>query len=135
MIHPPVETIIFNSYKNLLKTASGGEKKFLKQMKISGYRKIVLDMIREKINPRADVLICAVQTLQNVVDLTMAARKAWGKARLATVTKATDFLRMVVGNEDSEVAVGGGYYCQDCYTQPKNDFNWTVGKKCGVLSG
>ena len=65
----------------------------------------------------------------------MAALKAWGKAKLATVTKACDFVRMVVGNEDSEVAVGGGYYCQDCYTQPKNDFNWTVGKKCGVLSG
>ena len=47
MIHPPVENIIFNSYKNLLKTASGGEKKFLKQMQISGYRKIVLDMIRK----------------------------------------------------------------------------------------
>ena len=135
IIHPSVECIIFNSYKNLLKTASAGERKSLKQMQIPGYRKIVLDMIRKKTNPKADVLVCATQTLQNVVNLTMAARKAWGRAKLATVTKACGFVRMVVGNEDSEVAVGGGYYCQDCYTQPKNDFNWTVGKKCGVLSG
>lgn len=135
MIHPPIENIIFNSYKTLTKTASDEEKRYLRKMGISGYRKIVLDMIKKKTNPKADVLLCAVQTLQHVVDLTMAARKAWGKAKLTTVTKATDFMRVIVGNEDSEVTVGGGFYCQTCFTQPRNDFNWTVGKKCGVLSG
>lgn len=65
----------------------------------------------------------------------MSARKAFGKARLTTATKCTDFMRVILGHENSQVAVGGGFYCQDCFTQPRNEYRWTVASKCGSLSG
>ena len=40
-----------------------------------------------------------------------------------------------VGDEGAEVCAGGGYYCQTCWSQPKYDFQWTVARKCGQLSG
>ena len=33
------------------------------------------------------------------------------------------------------MCAGGGYYCQTCWSQPKYDFQWTVARKCGQLSG
>ena len=65
----------------------------------------------------------------------MSARRAFGKARLTTATKSTDFMRVILGHDDSQVAVGGGFYCQECVTQPRNDYHWTVASKCGSLSG
>ena len=44
-------------------------------------------------------------------------------------------MRVILGNDDSQVAVGGGYYCQTCGAQPKLDYHWTVGSKCGSLRG
>ena len=52
MIHPPIENIIFNSYKTLTKTASDEENLYLRKMGISGYRKIVLDMIKKNQIPK-----------------------------------------------------------------------------------
>ena len=135
MQHGPVESIIFNSYKSMLKKATGEEKRFLRKMGSAKYHKLVVDMMQNKTNPKADVCLCAAQTLQNVVDLTMSARKAFGHARLTTATKSTEFMRVILGTDDTEVAAGGGFYCQECVTQPKNDYHWTVGRKCGSLSG
>ena len=75
------------------------------------YHKLVVDMMKKKTNPKADAFLCAAQTLQDVVDLTMSARKAFGKGRLTTATKSTEFMRVILGNDDSQVAVGGEYYC------------------------
>ena len=52
MIHPPIESIIFNSYKTLTKNASDEEKRYLKKVGISGYRKIVVDMMKKKQIPK-----------------------------------------------------------------------------------
>ena len=67
--------------------------------------------------------------------MVQAARKAFGKARLATATKNTEFMRVIFGDDESDIAAGGGYYCQECGAQPKLDYHWTVGTKCGALSG
>ena len=67
--------------------------------------------------------------------MVQAARKAFGMARLATATKSTEFMRVIFGDEQSDIAAGGGYYCQECGTQPKLDYHWTAGTKCGALSG
>ena len=85
--------------------------------------------------PLNDVKLCAKQTIIDVVQLTLSARKALGEARLATVTKCTEFMRMIFGDDSTEVAAGGGYYCQECMTQPKYDYHWWKAKKCGSLSG
>ena len=67
--------------------------------------------------------------------MVQACKKAFGSARLATATKTTQFLRVIFGDDKSDIAAGGGYYCQECGTQPKLDFHWTLGTKCGALSG
>jgi len=48
MKHAPVESIIFNSYKTMVKNASGEEKRYLKKMGSAGYHKIVMDMMKKK---------------------------------------------------------------------------------------
>ena len=135
MQHAPVENMIFNSYKTMLANAQGEEKKFLKKMGHTKYHKIVKDMLKRKTNPVNDAALCAVQTMHDVVALIQSARRAFGKARLTTATKSTEFMRTICGDDDSEIAAGGGYYCQACGTQPKLDYHWTVGLRCGSLSG
>jgi hypothetical protein len=102
------------------------------------YRKLVMDMMRRRMgpNPDADVSLLAAQTLEDVISITLSARKALGEARLTTATKATEFMRVIIGSDASVIAAGGGYYCQNCWTQPKFDFHWTLAAKCGnSLSG
>ena len=82
-----------------------------------------------------DAALCAVQTLQDVVSMVQAARQAFGQARLTTATQSTEFMRVIFGDDESQIAAGGGYYCQECVTQPRLDYHWTVGEKCGCLSG
>ena len=69
--------------------------------------------------------------MQEVVDLTNAAHNALRKARLATLTKGGEFMRVIIGDDHTEVAAGGGYYCQACFTQPKFDYHWTEAIGCG----
>jgi hypothetical protein len=107
----------------------------LKELGDVNYHRLVMDMMKKKTNPEADGYLCAMQTLQDVVDMTLSARKAFGQARLATATKRIEFVRDILGNDDSQIAAGGGYYCQLCGTQPNHDNHWTVGKRCGSLSG
>ena len=135
MEHTPVESIIFNSYTSMVKNAVGEKKRFLKKMGHTNYKKLVIDMMNNKADPKADAYMCAEMTMQNVVALTMAARKAFGRERLTTATKSCEFLRVIFGSDQTEVAAGGGYYCQTCGTQPKYDFQWTVATGCGALSG
>jgi hypothetical protein len=93
-------------------------------------------MMRHKCaDPCKDLKLLAASTLEDVVRLSRAARQALGKARLATVTKSAEFMRVIFGDETTEVAAGGGYYCQTCGTQPKYDYQWTKAKCCGRLSG
>ena len=93
------------------------------------YRKIVVALgkgnrIPHRLNPGQDGILVAKQTLQDVVSMTLAARKAYGASRMLVATKACEFLRMIVGGDNSEICLGGGYYCQACETQPKFDYHW-----------
>jgi hypothetical protein len=138
MVHPPLENLIFDSYKKLRKDLEGDARKVLVQMGAAAYRRLVMDMLRRRTgpNPDPDASLLAAQTLQDVVAITLSARQALGEARLATVTKSAEFMRVIFGGDDTEVAAGGGYYCQTCWTQPKLDLHWTLAKNCGAsLSG
>ena len=73
--------------------------------------------------------------MQDVISITLSARKTPGTARLATVTKTAEFMRVILGDEQTQVSAGEGYYCQSCYTQPKYDYHWPRARKCGALSG
>ena len=66
----------------------------------------------------------AKQTWQDVVSMTLAARRAYGASRLLAAGKACEFIRMVTGGDETEICIAGGYYCQDCETQPVHDFKW-----------
>ena len=46
--------------------------------------------------------------MKDIVNITLSALKALGEARLATATKATEFMRVIFGDESTEVALGGG---------------------------
>ena len=59
----------------------------------------------------------------------------WVRLVLLQSPKAAEFVRVIFADETTEVAAGGGYYCQTCWTQPKYDFHWTKARKCGSLSG
>ena len=83
----------------------------------------------------SDLAVLTSQILQDVIDLTNSARKALGKARLTTLTKGAEFMRVIFGDGHTEVAAGGGYYCQACLTQPKYDYHWTKAIGCAALSG
>ena len=133
MIHQPLENLIFNSYKKLKKASIGDGKKLMEKIGDGGYRKLVMDLMRQgkTSDPGSDLVLQTAQTLQDVVNLTCAARKAFGEARLATATKAAEFMRVIFGSETTEVAAGGGYYCQKCMIQPKYDYHWTKAKGVG----
>ena len=77
----------------------------------------------------------AKQTLQDVVSMTLAARKAYGASTMLVATKACEFIRMVTGGDDTEICIAGGYYCQDCETQPVHDFKWWSCENTGELDG
>jgi hypothetical protein len=136
MVHAPLENLIFNSYKKMRRDLKGDERKVLVSMGDKAYRRLVMDMLRRRTgpNPDSDVSLIAAQTLEDVISITLSARKALGEARLTTATKATEFMRVIFGSEETEVAAGGGYYCQDCWTQPKLDLHWTLAKCCGNSS-
>ena len=85
-------------------------------------------------DPKSDLALRAKQTVQDVMSIILSARKALGKARLATATKAAEFMRVIVGDEKTKVAEGGGYYCQDCFTQPVYDYHWTKAERCDVAN-
>ena len=137
MIHRPLENLIFNSYKKLKNESIGDGKKLMEKIGDGGYRKLVMDLMRQgkTSDPGSDLVLQTAQTLKDVVNLTFAARKAFGEARLATATKAAEFMRVIFGSETTEVAAGGGYYCQKCMIQPKYDYHWTKAKGVGKLSG
>lgn len=86
-------------------------------------------------DPTTEAGISARHTITDVLRMVGMARKAIGKARLDTVSKSYELLRIISGDDASAVAIGGGYYCQECKTQPKNDFHWTKVRNCGNLSG
>jgi hypothetical protein len=137
MEHAPLKNLIFNRYNNLKKTLPESAK-ILKKMGAPAYRNLIMDCINndKDPDPGTDHRLMATQTLQDVISITVSARKALGKARLATATKGTEFMRVIVGNEGSQIAAGGGYYCQTCWTQPKYDYHWTLARKYGnKLSG
>ena len=79
----------------------GEGKRFLHKLGDSGYRKLVMDMIRQNKtpDPNAEASLYTAQTLQDVVSITLAARKAFGKARFKTAAAAAEFLRVMVGDE------------------------------------
>ena len=91
--------------------------------------------VRVKPDPTSDLSLLASHTLQEAVDLTNSARKALGKARLTTLTNGAEFMRVILGDDHTEVAAGGGYYCPACFTQPKFDYHWTKAIGCAALSG
>ena len=89
MIHLPLESMIFNSFKKLKRELKGEAKWFLEKVGATNYRKLVTDMIRHKISdPGKDLKLLTASTLEDVARLSRAARQALGKARLATVTKS-----------------------------------------------
>ena len=105
------------NHKKLRKELQGDAKKFLEKLGDKNYRKVVMDMLRQRDpNPGSDVSLVAAQTLEDVVSITLSARRALGEARLATATKSAEFMRVIFGNETTQVAAGGGYYCQTCWT-------------------
>ena len=109
MKHKPVESIIFDAYKQVLKQSRGHGKELLQRMGNAAYKRMVLDCMNgENPNPNNDAALSVTQTMDNVIKLTMSARKAFGKARLATATKAADFMRVICGDESTRVAAGGG---------------------------
>ena len=115
-------------------------KKKFKMIGPENYRKIVMAMCRgnkipDDLNPGQDGILVAKQTLQDVVSMTLAARKAYGASRMLVATKACEFIRMVTGDDDTEICVAGGYYCQDCETQPVHDFKWWLCENTGKLGG
>ena len=86
-------------------------------------------------DPTLDLAVLASQTLQDVIDVTNSARRALGKVRFITMTKGAEFMRVIFGDDHTEVAAGGGYYCQACLTQRKYDYHWTKAIGCAALSG
>ena len=71
----------------------------LKIMGDMSYRKLVMDMIRQKVtDPTLDATLYAAQTVRDVVSITVSARKAFGRARLATVMKSAEFMRVIFGS-------------------------------------
>jgi hypothetical protein len=114
MVHAPLENLIFGSDKKLRKDLEGDARKVLVQMGDKAFRKLVMDMLRRRTGPNldSDVSLIATQTLEDVIAITLSARRALGEARLATATKVAEFMRVIFGSDDTEVAAGGGYYCQ-----------------------
>ena len=127
MQHATMENLIFDSYIKLKKTLEEDEARILTRMGDKAYHKLIMDCINndKDPDPGTDHRLMATQTLQDVISITVSAREALGKARLTTATKATEFMRVIVGNEGSLISAGGGYYCQTCWTQPKYDYHWT----------
>ena len=100
----------------MLDKAEGEAKTVLRKLKEAGYRKIVMGMINQNQHadspdPTSNLSIRAKQTVEDVMSSILSARKALGKVRLATATKAAEFMRVIFGDEKTKVAVGGGYYC------------------------
>jgi hypothetical protein len=134
MVHATLENLIFNSYKQLRQTLEKDQARILTRIGDKVYHKLIMDCLRQHTEPEPgmDISLIAAQTLQDVISITVSAREALGKARLTTATKATEFMRVIVGSERSVIAAGGGYYCQTCWTQPKYDYHWTKAKKLEV---
>ena len=53
-------------------------------------------------DPGQDGLLLANQTMQNVLTMMLAARKAYGASRLLVASKACEFLRMILGGDDTD---------------------------------
>ena len=99
MVHAPLENLIFNSYLAKKRKASGAGKRTFKKIGDEGYRKLVMDMIRQKVtDPTLDATLYAAQTMRDVVSIMVSARKAFGRARLATVMKSAEFMRVIFGS-------------------------------------
>jgi hypothetical protein len=131
MVHATLDNLIFNSYKTLMKTLKDDEQEILKRIGDCAYRKMIKDCIRQnkQPDPEMDGALIASHTLHDVLSITLSARKALGKARLNSATRATEFMRVIVGSETSQIAAGGGYYCQTCWCQPKYGYFWTKANK------
>ena len=99
MVHAPLENLIFNSYLAKKRKASGAGKRMLKKMGDKSYRKLVMDMIRQEVtDPTLDATLYAAQTMRDVVSIMVSARKAFGRAQLATVMKSAEFMRVILGS-------------------------------------
>ena len=112
----------------------------IKMIGSGNYCKIVMAMCRgnqipDDLNPGQDVILVAKQTLQDALSMTLAARRAYGASRLLVAGKACEFIRMVTGGDETEICIAGGYYCQDCQTQPVHDFKWWLCENTGELGG
>ena len=103
----------------------------------AGYRKLVMQIRKDPacLDSTSDLALLAAQTLQDVVSLTQKARTALGKGRFTTITKCAEFMRVILGDDHTQIAAGGGYYCQVCLMQPKYDYHWFKAQGCGQLSG
>ena len=116
-------------------------KKIIKKIGARNFRLLVMCMMREKPlpadvpEPGQDGRLIAATTLKNVMGMIMAARIAYGASRLLVATKACEFIRMVTGGDETEICIAGGYYCQDCQTQPVHDFKWWLCENTGELGG
>jgi hypothetical protein len=99
----------------LMKTLKDDEQEILKRIGDCAYRKMIKDCIRQnkEPDPEMDSALIASQTLQDVLSVTLSARKALGKARLNSATRATEFMRVIVGSETSQIAAGGGVLLSD----------------------
>ena len=114
MRHPPLDNLIFNSSRTLWRNLEGEAKRFLEKLGDANDRKLVRDILRHKApNPGSDASLIAALTLGDVSSINLSAPKALGEARLATATESTEFMRVVFGDEITQVAAGGGFYCQE----------------------
>ena len=52
MKHSPVVSIIFNSYKSMMRNADGEQRRFLKEMGDANYHKLVMDMMKKNQIPK-----------------------------------------------------------------------------------
>ena len=136
MKHLPFENLVFNEFKRLSKNGTDSEKDLLRRIGEKGFVRMCRDAARCGLLPtEEEQKLVVMQSVNDIVGLVESAKKAFGKARLATASAGAEFLRMMFGDERFRFRAGGGYFCENCMTQTKFDWHWTKATGTGTLSG
>ena len=133
---PSMHTISFNVYKRIEKEASPEAKKIVRAIGPSGFTKMctalasgsqTLDM--DKLPPGS------LPTMQQAIAAPLNIRRQIGEAKLAVISRTTEFCRCIYGDVRTPVAVYIGFVCQECLTMPEVDYDYFVVTGCGQKSG
>jgi len=136
--------MIFEAFRELehsLKHAPNPtELRYLRRLGRSGYIKMIKTMMKDAPVENMELVPGAIilkmnGTVSDLANMHAACAKAWGEDILSVTIKASEFPRMIMGNDKSPIAIAGGFICWDNQELPEEPFGFSYGTGCNTLSG